>query len=137
MIPGPPISYLALIALGLARDWEPFSLLFLIIMAVFMIIVTTLDYVFPIMGASRYGASRFGISLSILGMFLGIFFFPPWGILVGAFLGGIIGEMFQGRRGKEALRVGWGIFLGNMVSTGTKLAFSLAVIFFYIKGLVF
>lgn len=137
VIPGPPISYLALLALGLARDWEPFSFLFLIIMAVFMIIVTILDYVFPFIGASRFGASRFSISLSIVGMFLGIFFFPPWGILVGAFLGGIIGEMVQGRRGKEALRVGWGIFLGNMLSTGVKLSFSLTVIFFFVKGLFF
>ena len=135
VIPGPPLSYLALIALSLAKDWEPFSAVFLIVMAVLMIIVTLLDYVFPIIGASRSGASRSGVSLSIVGMVLGIFFFPPWGIIIGAFLGGIVGELLQGRRGKDALKVGWGIFVGNMFGIGIKLAFSLAVIFFYIKGL--
>ena len=137
IIPGPPLSYLALIALSLARDWEPFSAVFLIVMAVLMIIVTILDYVFPIIGASRSGASKSSVSLSIVGMVLGIFLFPPWGMAIGAFLGGIIGELVQGRRGKDAFKVGLGIFVGNMLGIGIKLAFSLAVIFFYVKGLFF
>jgi uncharacterized protein YqgC (DUF456 family) len=135
VIPGPPLSYLALIALSYARDWEVFSATFLIIMAILMIIVMILDYVVPVIGASRFGASKFGISLSIVGMFLGIFFFPPWGIFIGAFIGGVVGEILQGRRGREALKVGWGIFVGNMLSIGIKLSFALAVIFFYVKEL--
>ena len=136
VIPGPLLSYLALITLSFAKDWEVFSVPFLIIMAIFMILVTVLDYVVPVIGASKYGASRFGIFLSVVGMFLGIFVFPPWGMFIGAFMGGIIGEILQGRRGKEALKVGWGIFVGNMLSVGIKLSFTLAVIFFYIKELI-
>jgi len=136
IIPGPPLSYLALIAISLARDWQPFSPTFLIIMAALTVIITILDYIVPIIGASRYGASKSGITLSIIGMFLGIFFFPPWGIFIGAFAGGVIGEILQGHRGKEALKVGWGIFVGNLLGIGIKLAFSLVVIFFYIKELI-
>ncbi len=136
IIPGPPLSYLALIAISLARDWQPFSPTFLIVMAALTVIITILDYIVPIIGASRYGASKSGITLSIIGMFLGIFFFPPWGIFIGAFAGGVIGEILQGHRGKEALKVGWGIFVGNLLGIGIKLAFSLVVIFFYIKELI-
>ncbi len=136
VIPGPPLSYLALIALSFARDWEPFSITFLIVMAVLMIVVMVLDYIVPVIGASKFGASKSGITLSIIGMLMGIFFFPPWGIFIGAFVGGIVGEILQGRKGKEALKVGWGIFLGNMLSIGIKLAFALAVIFFYVRALV-
>ena len=135
IIPGPPLSYLALIALSFARGWEPFSAAFLIIMAALTVIITVLDYLVPIIGASRYGASRSGITLSIIGMLLGIFF-PPWGIFIGAFAGGVAGEILQGRRGKEAIKVGWGIFMGNMLGIGIKLAFSLVVIFFYVKELI-
>lgn len=133
IIPGPPLSYLALIALSFAKDWEPFSPLFLIIMAVLAILVTILDYIIPVLGAARSGASKTGIYLSMAGMILGIFFFPPWGIFIGAFAGAFAGEMLEGKRGKDVLRVGWAIFVGNVLSTGLKLSFSLAVIFFYIK----
>jgi uncharacterized protein YqgC (DUF456 family) len=136
VIPGPPLSYLALIALSLAKDWEPFSASFLIVMAALMVFVTVLDYVIPVFGAARSGASKTGIYLSMAGMILGIFFFPPWGIFIGAFVGAFAGEILEGRKGKDLIRVGWAIFFGNVVSTGIKLSFCLAVIFFYIKGMM-
>ena len=135
VIPGPPLSYLALIALSLSRDWKPFGGWFLIIMAVLMIIVMVLDYVVPAFSASRYGASKAGIYLSIAGMVIGIFIFPPWGIFIGAFIGGFGGEILAGRKAKTALKVGWTIFVGNVASIGIKLAYALTVIFFFIKEL--
>jgi uncharacterized protein YqgC (DUF456 family) len=135
IIPGPPLSYLALIALSFAKDWEPFSPLFLIIMAALAVLVMILDYVIPILGAARSGASKTGIYLSMAGMIAGIFFFPPWGIFIGAFAGAFAGELLEGRKGSDLIRVGWAIFIGNVLSTGVKLSFALAVIFFYIKEL--
>ena len=137
IIPGPLLSYLALITLAFARGWEPFSTLFLIIMAALTIIITILDYVAPVIGASKSGASKSGIYLSVAGMLLGIFIFPPWGIFIGAFIGGVAGEILIGRKGKEAFMVGWAIFLGNMVSIGIKVSFSLFVIFLFINELLF
>lgn len=136
VIPGPPLSYLALIVLSFAKDWEPFSVTFLIVMAALAIIVMILDYLVPILGAAKAGASKIGIYLSIAGMILGIFFFPPWGIFIGAFSGGIAGEILAGKKGKEAIKVGWAIFVGNILSVGIKLSFSLFVIFFYIKVMI-
>ena len=137
IIPGPFLSYLALIILSFARNWEPFSASFLIVMGALTIIITILDYVAPIIGASKSGASKRGIYLSVAGMLLGIFIFPPWGIFIGAFIGGVVGEIFSGRKGKEAFKVGWAIFLGNMVSIGIKIAFSIYVIFLFINELLF
>jgi len=136
VIPGPPLSYLALIALSFAKNWEPFSPSFLIAMAALTIFVMILDFLVPVLGAAKSGASKIGIYLSIAGMILGIFFFPPWGIFICAFAGGIAGEILAGRKGKDAIKVGWAIFVGNMVSIGIKLSFALVVIFFYIKEMV-
>lgn len=136
VIPGPPLSYLALISLSFAKNWEPFSALFLIVMAALAVLVMALDYLLPVMGAARSGASKTGIYLSIAGMFLGVFFFPPWGILTGAFTGAFAGEMLEGRRGRDMIRVGWAIFVGNILSAGIKLSYSLVVIFFYLKAAI-
>jgi uncharacterized protein YqgC (DUF456 family) len=136
IIPGPIFSFLSLIILSLAKDWEPFSLLFLLVMAGLTFFVTTLDYIIPVVSAKKSGATKLGLWLSVIGMLVGILFFPPWGMLIGAFIGGILGEIMAGNKGKDALKVGWGIFLGNMLGIGFKLAFSLVVIFFYIKAVL-
>ena len=136
VIPGPPLSYASLIILSLAKQWEPFSIAFLIIMGALMLAVSLVDYVFPAIGAKRYGASKAGVWFSIIGMVIGIFFIPPWGIFIGAFVGALIGELLVGKGGKKALKAGWGVFVGNMVSIGFKLAFSGVVIFFYVTKMV-
>ncbi|MBN1848446.1 MAG: DUF456 domain-containing protein [Deltaproteobacteria bacterium] len=136
IIPGPVLSFLSLVLLSFAKGWEPFSAVFWIVMAGLMILVSVLDYIFPAVGAKKSGATKAGMWLSIIGMIIGIFVFPPWGMFIGAFIGGVTGEIISGRKGKEALRVGWGIFWGNMVSIGLKLAYSSMVIFFYIQEMI-
>lgn len=134
-IPGPPLSFLALIILSYAKDWEPFSWTFLIIMAGLTIVVTVLDYVVPAAGAKRYGASKPGVWGSVIGMFTGLLLFPPWGMLIGAIVGALAGELVAGKEAGKALRAGWGILVGNVVVIGLKLAFSGVMLFLYVRGL--
>ena len=135
VIPGPPLSYAALIILSLAKQWEPFNITFLIVMGALMLAVSLVDYVFPAIGARRYGASKAGVWCSVIGMLVGIFFIPPWGMFIGAFAGAVIGELVFGKGERGALRAGWGVFIGTMVGTGFKLAFCGVCIFFYVKGM--
>lgn len=133
IIPGPPLSFLALILLSLAKHWAPFSPTFLIIMGGLAVLVTILEYVVPMVGARRYGASKRGIWISMIGMLIGVLFFPPWGMLVGAFLGALVGEMLAGKQGSQSLRAAWGVFVGNVVGIGFKFAYCGAIVFFYVK----
>jgi len=133
LIPGPPLSFLSLLMLSYAKGWEPFSLTFLLVMAGMTIAVTISEYMLPIGGAKRYGASKRGIWLSIGGMILGIFLFPPWGMVIGAVGGAFIGEILAGRTAKEALRASWGAVVGNLFVTGLKIALCGIMLFFYVK----
>ena len=134
-VPGPPFSFLALVLLSAAKGWEPFSLNFLIIMALITIVVTGLDYVVPAAGAKKFGATRYGFWGAVLGMLVGIIFFPPLGMIIGAFLGAIIGEMVVGKPSQEALRAGWGVFVGIMFGMIIKLIASGVMTFYFIKAL--
>ena len=133
VIPGPILSLLALIILSFAKDWEPFSATFLIIMTGLSLFVSVLDYFIPVVGAKKSGATRPGLWFSAIGMIIGIFFFPPWGIFIGALIGGFAGEILAGSERRKALKVSWGIFVSNIVGIGLKSAFSLFVLFFYLK----
>lgn len=120
-LPGPPLSFAALLILAYARDWAPFGVGFLVGMGLLTAMATVSDYLFPALGARHYGASRKALQISMVGMFVGIFVFPPWGMILGAFAGAVLGEWIEGKRGGDLLRAGWGVFLGNMAGMGVKL----------------
>ena len=135
VIPGLPLSFAALLILSLARDWQPFSTLFLAAMGVLTVVVSVLDSVIPALGARRFGATKAGIWGSVIGMLAGLFFFPPFGIFLGAFAGAVAGEMISGKQVEGALRAGWGVLLGTALSLGFKLAASGYMLYSYLKGL--
>ena len=135
VLPGVVFSYLALIVLSLAKDWQAFSPAFLLVCAGALALVMVLDYVFPLLSAKKYGASKWGMWGCVAGSILGIFFITPWGIIVGAFVGAFVGELISGKRGDKALRVGWGIFVGNLMSFGLKIIYAVTMLFFYVKAL--
>ena len=138
VLPGPPISYAGMILLWWARDWqaESFGWPAMIVLGLLTVIVTVLDFVVPAWGAKRYGASRSGVWLSLLGMLVGMVFFPPFGMLVGAFAGALAGELMAGRREGEAARAAWGVFIGTMVGVWLKLVVSLAMLVIYVIELL-
>ena len=136
IIPGPIFSFLALILLSWAKNWHVFSPTFFIVMGSITALLMILDYIAPALGAKKYGASKPGIWGSAIGMIIGIFFIPPWGIIVGAFVGALIGELLAGKSGKKALRAGWGILIGNVLAVGLKLAFTTIALFYYIKEML-
>lgn len=108
-IAGPPFSFLALILLSIAKRWKPFSPQFLIIMGILTVLALVLDYILPAVGARRYGASKYGFWGAALGMIVGIIYIPPWGMIIGAFLGAVVGEMLVQEETSRALRAGWGV----------------------------
>lgn len=133
LVPGPPLCFGALVILSFAKNWEPFSLTFLIVTGGLTVAVSVLDFVVPPVAAKRYGASKIGVWGSIIGIILGFFLFPPWGMFFGAFAGALAGELLVRKEGKEVLRAGWGVFVGTMVGIGLKLALCGVMVFFYVR----
>jgi len=132
VIPGPPISFVGLIMLQLT-DKGDFSANFLLIMALLAIFVTLLDYIVPIWGTKRFGGSKSGVWGSTIGLVVGLFFFPPIGIILGPLLGAIIGESMRGAQFKESLRAGMGSLLGFLLGTGIKLMSSGVMTWYFFK----
>jgi uncharacterized protein YqgC (DUF456 family) len=122
VLPGPPIAYLALLCASFASGWEAFTAFELIVAAGAVVVVTVLDFLIPVWGAKRYGASRAGVWCSMLGLLAGMFLFPPWGVIAGAFAGAFAGEIVAGKTDRDALRAAWGTFVGTLLGTGAKLA---------------
>lgn len=134
-VAGPPFSFLALILLSIAKKWEPFSVPFLILMAALTIVVTGLDYIIPAAGAKKFGASRYGFWGAVIGMIIGIIYVPPFGLIIGAFIGAFVGELLIGKQSYDALKAGWGVFMGVMLGILLKLIASGIMTFYFVKAL--
>ena len=130
-IPGPPISYAALILLQFAKEEPVFSKSFLVKFAILTIVVSLGDYFLPLLGAKKYGTSKYGIWGAIIGMIAGIIFFPPFGMILGIFVGAIIGELIAGKKNSRALKAGLATFIGSMTAIFIKLSLSLVMAFYF------
>lgn len=118
-LPGVPIAYAGL-WIAQATERVDFSWQALLVWGIVTIVVTVLDYVVPALGTKRYGGTKWGVWGSTIGVFVGMFF-GAVGVVVGPLLGAILGEMLNGKEWREALRAGWGSFIGLLFGTILKL----------------
>jgi hypothetical protein len=128
IIPGLPIMVFIYFGYGILDHWQSFSLQSAIYFLILTVLAHIFDYVATVMGAKKFGASREGIIGSIVGMIIGVIFFNIIGLIIGPFIGAAVGELFIGRSSQEALRSGWGTFVGLLASTIVK--FTVGIIYF-------
>ncbi|MHC4861560.1 MAG: DUF456 domain-containing protein, partial [Planctomycetota bacterium] len=116
VLPGPPLSFAGFVLLWAARGWEAhtFGTTMVVVLGGLTVVVTVFDFVAPVIGAQRFGASRPGIWGSVVGMIAGMILLPPLGMLIGAFLGALLGEVASGKHGRAATRAAWGVFMGTV-----------------------
>ncbi|MBE0677934.1 MAG: DUF456 domain-containing protein [Bacteroidales bacterium] len=134
VLPGPPLSYLGLVVLHFTRFADISKNLF-IILAIVAVVVTIIDYVVPIWGTRRFGGSKYGMRGATVGLIIGLFL-GPWGIIIGPFIGAVVGELIFKDDIKYALKAGFGSLLGFLTGVGLKLAASLLITFYFVKALV-
>ncbi len=133
-LPGTPLGYVSFLLLQLT-DKVQFSTTFLLVWAGIVVAVMALDYIVPAWGTKRFGGTKAGIWGSTIGLLIGLFL-GPWGIILGPFVGAVIGEMLQGKAATDALRAGVGSFIGLLTGTIIKMICSGFMIYYYIEALI-
>lgn len=134
-LPGPPFAFLSLIAIYLYNN-STFSSQFLWIIGLVTLGVFFLDYLLPIMGAKMFKATKYGIWFSIIGMLIGIFFFPPFGMILGMLFGAIIGELLAGKAKAEAIKVGIISFIFSIFAILIKIALVGIMAYYFTKSVI-
>ncbi len=135
-LPGPSLSFIALVVLQFSLEPAPFSLWFLIVMGIITIMVMAFDYILPLVGARCYGASKYGIFGALIGMIIGMLAFPPFGMIVGILVGAVCGELLIGRHYSQALKSGLASFVVSLSLMFIKFVYALLLTFFFIKAVI-
>ena len=118
-LPGTPVAYAGL-WIAQATERVDFSWQMLLVWGIVTVVVSVLDYVVPAWGTKQFGGTRYGVWGSTIGVFVGLFA-GPWGVILGPLVGAVIGELLGGKAAAEAIRAGWGSFIGLLFGTILKL----------------
>jgi Uncharacterized protein conserved in bacteria len=119
LLPGPPLAYIGMVFLHFTEKIH-FSTTQLIVWLVLVIVVQVADNFIPTLGTKKLGGTKWGTWGCLAGTLLGIFIFPPWGIIIGPFLGAAIGELMGGKETQHAIKAGVGAFMGFLFGTIIK-----------------
>ena len=93
-----------------------------------------LDFIAASFGTKRMGATPRAFWGAAIGAVAGAFFFP-WGLLLGPFLGAVVGELSAGRQATEAGRAGMGAWLGLVLGVALKFGILFLMIGIFIAAL--
>jgi uncharacterized protein YqgC (DUF456 family) len=133
-LPGPPLSFVALLLLQFS-SLAPFDEEFLLMWGAITVAITVLDYWAPVYGTKRLGGTKSGTRGAAVGLIIGLFFFPPFGLIIGPFIGALSGELIAGQEFSRAMKSALGSFAGFLTGVLLKLSVSLILSYHFIVNL--
>ncbi len=141
VLPGPPLAFAGLLAMHFSGPNYRIALWLLISLGIITVLVAVLDYVLPSLGTTYFGGTKYGSRGSTVGLVIGLFtsWLGPWGIIIGPFLGALIGELIFGQPMNVELKSATGSFLGFVSGSFMKVILCLMMsgvyLFYLIRGL--
>ena len=126
-LPGVPLVLGGLVLGAWIDDFEYVGKSTLIWIALLALIATAVDFAASALGAKRAGAHRRAVIGAVLGAVVGLFLGLP-GLVLGPFVGAVIGEFTARGDLARAGRVGVATWIGMLFGGATKLALVIAMI---------
>jgi len=131
-IPGIILTILAALIFILWKGLAALGIINLIIILAMGAIYLLIDWLGGVLGAAKFGGSKYGIWGAILGGLAGIPFGGIFGVIIGTMVGAMAFEFFLNRMEiRKSLKIGLGAGLGFMLgAVGKIIVVSVATIAF-------
>ena len=137
VLPGILLVFGGLFLAAWAQDFMRVGAFGLTLIGVLALFGFAADFVASLLGAKRVGASPKALIGAAIGGFFGIFLGLP-GILLGPFIGAVVGELMARGGWSQATKVGIGTTLGLLFAAVAKLVLAFLMIgtfaAFYVWG---
>lgn len=131
ILPGPPIAFCGLLLVQFTSK-HPFSVDLLIIFGLLAIISAFIDNALPVYATKKFNGSKKGVWGSAIGLIIGLFFFPPFGIIIGPMAGAFLGEIVDGKTAEKAVKPAFGSFIGFLSSIFLRFALSIVMAYYFV-----
>jgi uncharacterized protein YqgC (DUF456 family) len=106
------------------------------LLGVLTVLSLGVDIAATAMGAKRVGAGKLAMVGAAVGTLVGGIFFSIPGLILGPFVGAVLGELARGKELRQASSIGFGTWVGLAIGTALKLALAFAMLGIFVLALV-
>jgi uncharacterized protein YqgC (DUF456 family) len=135
-LPGHMLILAGLLVGAWAEGFTRVGVWTMVIVGVIALASYGVDFVAVALGAKRLGASARAMTGAALGTVAGFFFGLP-GVIVGPFVGAVIGELTTHRDFAKAGKAGVAAWIGFAIGTAVKVALAFLMIAIFVAALIF
>ena len=132
IIPSIPLIWSGVFLYAICDRFKSIDWSLLLIFGILTIVSIVLDYFGGVIGAKKYGATRWGLIGSIIGGIVGFFMGGIIGLIFGPFFGAVLLELVFGKDLKGSFKSGVGTLVGFLGSAIAKLAIGVIIIGIFI-----
>lgn len=132
MLPGIPLMFLVALIFAISTNFKALGLWEIVILGVIAIVSIVVDYFSGILGAKYGGAKKWSLAWGFVGLIVGLFVFPPFGGIIGLFLGILLSELYFVKNQKKAFRAATGGLIGSLAGIIINLILALTFIILFV-----
>lgn len=125
-LPGPPLSFVGMVLCCVAAP-NPVMIILTVLMFLLVVAVTVLDFVIPGWLTNKVGGCKKATWGATLGLIVGLFY-APLGLIIGPFLGALIGEYSNCQKLELSFKVAVYTFFSLLIGTLFKLVTCIAIL---------
>ena len=126
-LPGVPMVFAGLLLAAWVDDFQRVSLWVVGLLGFLTLVSVVVDFAATALGAQRVGATRKAILGAAIGTLAGVFLGIP-GLILGPFIGAVIGELLSHGEVQKATRAGFATWMGLIFGTLAKLALAFTML---------
>jgi hypothetical protein len=135
-IPGSALLVVGAVLVAWAEDFTRVSGWTVAACALIGAAIWVVDLVAGILGAKAFGASRWSVIGSAVGLVVGLFLGVP-GIILGPAVGAVVFEYARDPNFERAMKAGVGAFIGFLLGSAVKVSLSFVLVGVLVLALVF
>ncbi|MFH1766612.1 MAG: DUF456 domain-containing protein [Patescibacteria group bacterium] len=132
-VPGMIYMLILAVVYGLVDHFQTFSPWFFALFVGLVAAAILTDYMSGIIGAKFGGASKKSLLAGLVGMIIGFFLFPPFGLFLGLFIAIFAAEMLQFMDQKKAWKAASYSAVATLVGMGANILLAIA---FFVSFLI-
>ncbi len=132
IIPSTPMIWSGVFLYAICDGFKSISWSLLLIFAILTVVSIILDYFGGVIGAKKYGATRWGLIGSVIGGIAGFFTGGIIGLIFGPFFGAVLLELVFGKDLKGSFKSGVGTLVGFLGGAIAKLTIGVIIIGIFI-----
>jgi uncharacterized protein YqgC (DUF456 family) len=135
-LPGVTLVFLGLLLAAWIGDFQQVGPFPLVVLGLLTLLSFVIDLAATALGAKRVGATKLAVVGAALGTLAGLFLGLP-GLILGPFVGAVVGELMSHGQVQQATRAGIATWIGLLFGTLAKLALVFTMLGLFALAYVF